>query len=157
MFFCLKELHKYIISPCFGWIGGWVMSHFLRHFVACMIYLKINYLLWRKCFIGGGMWVGKLGSGGASYAASWFCWCWRFQCFLGVCFAIDCLQNRICSAEARYCVSGCGFHESECHLIVSCAFFGHLWQLVRNWLCVHSADPSHILDHFILRLLYRLR
>ena len=28
-------------------------------------------------------------------------------------------------------------------------FFCHLWQLVRNWLCVHSMDPPHILDHFI--------
>jgi len=62
---------------------------------------------------------------------------------------LNLFRRGIILPEVRNCVSGCGFHESECHLFLSCAFFGHIWQLVRNWLCVHSAELSHILDHFI--------
>lgn len=51
--------------------------------------------------------------------------------------------------DDQYCVSGCGYHEFESHIFLSCDFFGQLWQLVRNWLDVHSADPTHIMDHFI--------
>jgi len=61
----------------------------------------------------------------------------------------DLFRRGIILAEARSCVTGCELHESEWHLFLSCSFFSQLWQLVRNWLCVHSADPAHILDHFI--------
>jgi hypothetical protein len=47
---------------------------------------------------------------------------------------LNLFRRGIILPEARNCVSGCGLHESECHLFLSCTFFGHLWQLVRNWL-----------------------
>jgi len=46
-------------------------------------------------------------------------------------------------------VSGCGVHESDVHLFLTCGFFGHIWQLVRYWLGVHSAYLSNIVDHFL--------
>jgi hypothetical protein len=54
----------------------------------------------------------------------------------------------IISPETQLCVSGCGQQESETHLFLTCRLFGQLWQLVRNWLSVYSADPSNIVDHF---------
>jgi len=44
-----------------------VLSLFVTNFLAYMIYLKINYILWHKCFNWGGMLVGKLGSGRGGY------------------------------------------------------------------------------------------
>jgi len=38
------------------------------------------------------------------------------------------------------------------HLTLDCTFFGTIWQLVRNWLgvhSVHSLDPSILADHFL--------
>jgi len=32
---------------------------------------------------------------------------------------------------------------------LTCGLFGHIWQLVRNWLGVYAADPSTIVDHFL--------
>jgi len=46
------------------------------------------------------------------------------------------------------CVSGCGQQKLETHLFFTCPLFGQLWELVRKWLCVYSANPSNILDHF---------
>lgn len=50
--------------------------------------------------------------------------------------------------EAQMCVSGCSQQEFENHVFLSCPFFGQLWQLVRNWLGVYSADPFNIVDYF---------
>jgi len=51
--------------------------------------------------------------------------------------------------EAQMCVAaGCGFQETENHLFLSCPLFDQIWQLVRNWLCVYSADHYNIVDHF---------
>jgi len=58
------------------------------------------------------------------------------------------LHRGIIPYEASLCVSGCGQQESETHLFLSCHFFGQLWQLVRNWFGVYSADLSNIVDHF---------
>jgi len=33
-------------------------------------------------------------------------------------------------------------------LFLSCTLFGQIWQLIRSWLCVYSADPDNIVDHF---------
>jgi len=38
--------------------------------------------------------------------------------------------------------------KSETHLFLSSHFFSQLWQLVRNWFGVYSANPSNIMDHF---------
>jgi len=39
--------------------------------------------------------------------------------------------------------------ESDAHLFLHCGIFGQVWQLVRHWLSVHSADPSIILDRYL--------
>ena len=44
--------------------------------------------------------------------------------------------------------SGCGEIESCAHLFLHCSQFDRIWQLVRNWLGVSSADPSAMVDHF---------
>jgi hypothetical protein len=76
---------------------------------------------------------------------------------LGVCLAsfsdrlpskVNLFQRGTIPHDSQLCVSGCGLHESENHLFFICRMFGHIWQLVRKWLCVYSADPSNIQDHF---------
>ncbi|AES98423.1 transmembrane protein, putative [Medicago truncatula] len=47
------------------------------------------------------------------------------------------------------CATGCGEIETDTHLFLSCSIFGKVWQLVRRWLGVHSADPLTIIDHYI--------
>jgi len=37
----------------------------------------------------------------------------------------------------------------ECPSLIVLQLFGHVWQLVRNWSGVYSADPSTIVDHFL--------
>lgn len=53
------------------------------------------------------------------------------------------------SHESHLCVGGCVLLETTNHLFLDCNFFGSIWQLVRNWLGVHSTDPSIIADHFL--------
>jgi hypothetical protein len=57
-------------------------------------------------------------------------------------------RRGVISSEAQICVAGCGLQETENHLFLSCPLFGQMWQLVRNWLCVYSADHYTIVDHF---------
>jgi len=38
-------------------------------------------------------------------------------------------------------------YDTDLHLLLSCNVFGQVWQLVRHWLGVHSADPLTIVDH----------
>jgi len=38
------------------------------------------------------------------------------------------------------CVAGCGFRETENHLFLCCPLLDQIWHIVRNWLCVYSAD-----------------
>jgi len=46
-------------------------------------------------------------------------------------------------------VAGCGIDESTTHLFLHCATFGALWQHIRAWIGVLSADPHDTCEHFI--------
>jgi len=39
--------------------------------------------------------------------------------------------------------------ETYVHLFLTCDTFGQIWQLARNWLDVHTSDPSTIVEHFL--------
>jgi len=58
-------------------------------------------------------------------------------------------QRGIIHSEDQRCVSGCGEIEMDTHLFFSCSIFGQVWQLVRRWLGVYSAEPSTIVDHYL--------
>jgi len=59
-----------------------------------------------------------------------------------------CCRGVIPSA-AQMCVAGCGFQETENHPFLAYPLFGQIWKLVRNWLCVYSADYFILLIIFI--------
>ena len=46
------------------------------------------------------------------------------------------------------CVAGCGFDESATHLFLHCAYFGSIWQHIRNCLGISGVDPFTLHDHF---------
>jgi hypothetical protein len=78
---------------------------------------------------------------------------WRkdvtLKVLLNVFLGIDCLLRQTCSVEAIFylrlsCVLVLAVYKNtENHI-----YFCQVWQLVRKWLCVHSVDPSNIVDHF---------
>ena len=49
------------------------------------------------------------------------------------------------------CVGSCGLLETENRLFLECNVFDIIWQLVRNWLGVHSTNLSIITNHFFLQ------
>jgi len=57
-------------------------------------------------------------------------------------------RRGIIPPEAQICIGDCGQQESETHLFLSCTFFGHIWQLIQNWVGVYSADSGNNVDHF---------
>jgi hypothetical protein len=57
-------------------------------------------------------------------------------------------RRGIVQNDAQMCVTGCGLVESDAHLFLHCDIFGQVWQLVRHWLSVSSADPATVVDHF---------
>jgi len=61
---------------------------------------------------------------------------------------VNFFRRGIIHLNSQHCVSGCGLQELESHLFLICSLFSQIWQLLRTWLCVHSANPSNILDHF---------
>jgi len=61
---------------------------------------------------------------------------------------VNLFSKGIISHESQLCVGGCGLLETKNHLFLECSFFGTIWQLVRHWLVVHSADSSIIMNHF---------
>jgi len=57
-----------------------------------------------------------------------------------------------CSSDAMFAFCFMSHLHFLCHVCISfltCGFFGQIWQLVCNWLRVHSTDPSNIVDHFL--------
>lgn len=61
---------------------------------------------------------------------------------------VDLFWRGIIQQDAQLCVTGFGLLESDDHLFLLCGVFGQVWQVVRLWLGVHSAEPSTIVDHF---------
>ncbi|PNY09288.1 hypothetical protein L195_g005834 [Trifolium pratense] len=59
------------------------------------------------------------------------------------------VARNIISHDARFCVTGCGAPKTAKHLFLSCPIFAPLWNMVRSWLGVVSADPELLHDHFI--------
>jgi len=57
-------------------------------------------------------------------------------------------RRGIVQHDAQMCVTRCGLVESDVHLFLHCDTFGQVWQHVRHWLGVSSADPATVVDHF---------
>jgi len=62
---------------------------------------------------------------------------------------VNLFRRRIIQEDAQLCVSGCGMVESTDHLFLHCQVFGQVWQLVRYWLGVCSANPLTIFEHYL--------
>ena len=50
--------------------------------------------------------------------------------------------------DSQLYVSRCAQNETAEYLIIHCSTFGSLWQLMKTWIGVYSADPQHVLEHF---------
>jgi hypothetical protein len=51
--------------------------------------------------------------------------------------------------DVAFCVIVCGEAESAKHLVLSCPVFAPLWNSIKSWIGISSADPDRLHDHFI--------
>jgi hypothetical protein len=61
---------------------------------------------------------------------------------------LNLFRQRILQQADVMCMAGCGHDESSSHLFLHCAYFGSIWQHIRNWLGISGVDPFTLHDHF---------
>lgn len=72
--------------------------------------------------------------------------------FLGGYTKDNLVQEGLIQQNSNLGVSGCRSMENIRRLFVGCDFFGSIWELVRQWICVHYVNLLHLTNqllHFI--------
>jgi hypothetical protein len=79
----------------------------------------------------------------------WRCRCWPDGYFARLPTKDNLVRRHIIPPNASHCVTGCGGVEMAHHLFLFCLVFAPLWNHVRSWIGIFSANPSVLHDHFL--------